>query len=829
MLKSCSPVSFASGGVSSEEDTQKPRFPADFSHAFPVIREVCFALFSLDLDTRYMTFQGPICDMIPALSFRVELSMYLRLVPEDERADTVRKYMGFIGFPHNDGDTCTFEHSLLPKEDVRLLLRVSLQYRCDDGGTYIWGIASDRTEYSPELFVARMLSHRNREYAVCFDKKRERCFVNESLKNLLSLDSSRIDNALSYFSRVVHPEDKDALLSDIRSSLRDENECALREYRLISGQGNEVWVHPYAVSAYDSPGGTKFIAALFADVSERKKKEQVHRNIIESSSAIVFVADLCNDEVTFSDNLQTVFPKERLHRKDSILDLIRENIHPDDVAHVLYPAQEMIAGVREKFACEFRILRGEETIWFASRGAVYTEKTSGHRQIVGTMINLNEMNRFKKYTDDRIHISEITGLPLRARLIGDTERVLHDRNVFSVGMILFDIREFHALNDRFGHDAGNEILLAVKDRLHAGLPSGASLYHIGTDLYAVLWAHATRIQIDRYLRFVSEELAEPFVIQNSTICLLFALSAALYPVSGRTAEELLVNAEITLHKVKKEKKTGYAIYTPNDRLELTEKLDFEMQLSSSLRNIDDHFRLYYQPLISANGEHVVGAEGLLRWVSPLGDVVDPERVIAGLSSGGFMENIGNWVLETGIAQCKKWIDDGADRNFFLHLNITAEDLMRPDFSKSVLERIRRHGITPSNLVLEITESSLMKNMLTCRENLIALRNEGVKISLDDFGSGYSSLNYLRELPIDEVKLDKAFLADAPGERYNPAFLSAIVILAHSMHTRVCIEGIETKEHAANVRALNADLYQGYYFGRPVAQKEYEMRFLPRGR
>jgi EAL domain-containing protein (putative c-di-GMP-specific phosphodiesterase class I) len=162
-----------------------------------------------------------------------------------------------------------------------------------------------------------------------------------------------------------------------------------------------------------------------------------------------------------------------------------------------------------------------------------------------------------------------------------------------------------------------------------------------------------------------------------------------------------------------------------------------------------------------------------------------------------------------------------DPDFFLHINITAEDLMCPDYSARVMSLLGKYSLPSRNLVLEITESSLMKSISVCRKNLVNLRKMGVRISLDDFGSGYSSLNYLRELPVDEVKIDRAFIEDVRKDCYNHSFISAIVLLAHSISTEVCIEGVESREQANTVATLNADTYQGFYYGRPVSAVDFD--------
>lgn len=439
--------------------------------------------------------------------------------------------------------------------------------------------------------------------------------------------------------------------------------------------------------------------------------------------------------------------------------------------------------------------------------------------------NISEPNQFKEIIEKTEGRHEVTDLPVRKKLVFDLEKVIHDRNVLSAAVVMIDIKEFHTYNDRFGRSAGDEILKGISDMIAERLPSGGSLYHINIDHFCILWPHALRVQVDNFMAFMQEETANPIVIGNENIYVAYALSAALFPSSGCSADELLVNAGITLSKIKKDKRRHYSIFVPSDKQELKDKLDFESQLIKSVRNTNDSFLLYYQPLVDAQGETIIGAEALLRWISPSKDVISPERVIAALESTGHMDGVGAWVLEEGVRQCSVWLREGINPAFVLHVNITAEDLMRPNYSLCVISLLTRYRMNPENLILEITETSLMRSVSSCRQNLIRLRKAGVRISLDDFGTGYSSMNYLRELPVDEIKIDRAFLENIQRDRYNHSFISAMIILAHSISRTVCVEGIETSEQADTVRALDADVFQGFFFGRPVPSSEFELRYL----
>ena len=340
-----------------------------------------------------------------------------------------------------------------------------------------------------------------------------------------------------------------------------------------------------------------------------------------------------------------------------------------------------------------------------------------------------------------------------------------------------------------------------------------------------MWPHATRRTVNDYLDMLLEITAEPIDTGFGSFFVTLGLSASIYPYSGSTIDELLVNAEIALHKVKKDKTIKYAIYSPTDKRELKERLDFEHQILQSIRNNMESFQLHYQPLIDAKTGKLDGAEALLRWVSDAGEIVNPEKVVGALESTDQMEIVGTWILEQAIAQCSTWINNGAPPSFYVHINVRADDLVKRDFADKVLRKLAKYELPAANILVEITETSLMKNLAMSKRNLIKLRSENVRVALDDFGTGYSSFNYLKELPVDEIKIDKTFVDDVETDTFNQSFISAITTLVHSMKKKVVVEGVENENQVNMIRDMGADIFQGYFFSRPLTVFNFENKYF----
>jgi len=230
----------------------------------------------------------------------------------------------------------------------------------------------------------------------------------------------------------------------------------------------------------------------------------------------------------------------------------------------------------------------------------------------------------------------------------------------------------------------------------------------------------------------------------------------------------------------------------------------------------ENFQLYYQPLTDVNTGKLVGAEALLRWQAPGGELENPEKIVAALESTDQMDAVGDWILNEAVKQVAKWRSKGVPEDFYVHINATADDLIRKDYVDAVKEVLDRYNVPPANILIELTETSLMKNMAMCRKNINKLHKAGIRTALDDFGSGYSSFNYLKELPVDEIKIDKSFVDDMEEVEFNRSFISAMTMLAHSIGKGVVVEGVESDSQAEALKAMGADIFQGYLFGKPMS-------------
>ncbi len=743
--------------------------------------------------------------------------------PDEQRNLKVRYEEGFYDLAADNHKVVSFEHNIISHTGHLYHVRVTMQAVKKENHLLIFGMMEDYTSSFGEIVYEKLLSDSIDGYVFCYESETDHVRFNSSLADLLDFPTHELQHATKEIGNLVNPEDYSAFVSIMQDDKEKKDKFGL-DFRILSPVQGEVWVHSCGVFDFTSPDQKHYKIGILVDVTDKKKTNSLQRLIIDGSEAITFTADMKRGIIEFSPNLKDAFPDMDLTYSGDIIHRMAEEVIEDDRKRFIETFTYLVDEERDTFSIEFRVWGNDDQIrWLASRGKTVYDSSKQALVIIGTIFDLTSMNEMRENVEKNSSRNSLTGLLARDRLISDLDEMIHNRDVLSAAIVLIDIKDFHVFNDRYGRESGDRLLVTIAKKLRESSPKDSELYHINVDTFCLLWKNATRVQVENHMKAIKEEMNEPLVVDRSTMYVSFSMSAAIFPSCGNVAEELLVNAEITLHKVKQDPRLTYSIYTPQFKVELKERLDFEFQISKSVREGNQNFLLYFQPLVDARSERLVGCEALLRWRSPQGNLISPEKVIAAVYATGQMNIVGDWILRTAIQQCKTWIDSGVSDDFYVHINVTAEDMARIDFADYVIQLLSEYGLQPKNILLEITETTLMKNLAICRQNMIKLRSNGIRIALDDFGTGYSSFNYLREFPVDEIKIDRAFVDQ--DDRFNMSFISAIVLLTRTIGMTVCVEGIETAQKASRIRSLGVDIFQGYYFAKPLSPEDFEKKYF----
>ncbi|MGE5649768.1 MAG: putative bifunctional diguanylate cyclase/phosphodiesterase [Bacillota bacterium] len=411
------------------------------------------------------------------------------------------------------------------------------------------------------------------------------------------------------------------------------------------------------------------------------------------------------------------------------------------------------------------------------------------------------------------HVDPVTGLPNRhafnERLLFALSRV--DRAGGSVGLLLLDLDNFKIVNDTLGHQCGDRLLELVAQRLVDCLRSADVICRIGGDEFAVILESDAGTQGAVISAKILAALAEPFAVDVHDIYVTASIGISVYPQDGANLETLIRNADTAMYQAKNKGKNAFELFRPELDQRVQKRLSLEVNLRKALER--GELELYYQPQFSLKDGSLVGLEALLRWNHPELGMVSPAEFIPVAEESGLIVPIGRWVLCTACRQVAAWREAGLG-DVHVSVNLSARQTKDSLLVEDILEALRETGMSPGQLELEITETVLMENVHANVELLQRLQTEGIRLSIDDFGTGYSSMAYLKRFPIDQVKIDRTFVRDIPGDGDDEAITTAIIAMAHSLGLSVVAEGVETEQQLDFLRKAGCDIMQGYYFAEP---------------
>ncbi len=440
-------------------------------------------------------------------------------------------------------------------------------------------------------------------------------------------------------------------------------------------------------------------------------------------------------------------------------------------------------------------------------------------RIVAQVVDETEARVLRHRLEHQATHDTLTGLPNRVLLTERTAAALERARVVgsTVALIFLDLDHFKVVNDSLGHEAGDELLVAVAERLVEAVRSWDMVGRLGGDEFVVL---CDPIEDTTAAETVAERItllmSRPFVVRGRAIYVSASLGVALTTGGGSTTSaDLLREADTAAYRAKERGRARYELFDDAMRARAEAQLDLEDGLRGALMR--DELRVHYQPIIDLASGRVGGAEALVRWEHPERGLLLPGSFIEVAEGSGLIVSLGLRVLDQVCRQVAVWDAHLGDRApGMVTVNVSPRQLIEPDFVDSVREVFEATGIDPGRICLEITENALMEDVDLSLGVLASLKAIGVGLAIDDFGTGHSSLSYLRRFPVDVVKIDQSFIQDLGVDRESSSIVEAVVNLAHVLGLIVVAEGIETVEHLAALAPLGCDKAQGYYFGRPVA-------------
>ena len=791
-----------------------------------IVQMAMIAVFSVDLDTGILSFSKSIIDFTGIETSELESYLdFMDFVHADDRSAFERE-MQLILSHAGELSSVANVFRLRKKDGLYNWVSMTCSYMHEDEPDVPTLVAvgsfSDFSEQMRMQEITELMAAGSATYLYYYDFERQEMFFNEPFCVDFELKSNLVaDGDKLFISLIYEPERQ--LFIDALAGLRsgDDSDFAI-EIRLISPHKGMRWVSMRGVAGRSANNRPAMFAGSILDTTEQVTARQTNRLIIEGCSDCVFIYDAESDVLEFSSKIKDISNMTDV-RNENGLRAWTNLIVPEDRSMFLESIRQIQEGKTDTHRLEFRMIRSVgDPIWVACRGKAAFNEKGAFMRMAGSLFNISAMGNYNSYIEELSMADRLTGLPNRLSFYRDMGVQLSSDEPGYV--IMLDVDDFKNVNNLFGLNVGDRMLTELGALLTLSIPPSTNLYHLGSDLFII----HVRVNDEDYAYSLAEQLCAlssyELLVDDKNIRFTFSVGVAFY-TPNNSVDEIITNAELSNRKAKEAGKNRVATFDPADKDDYLHRLELETRLRESVENNFEGFCTFFQAIYSTKTKTIVGAEALLRWRDTAGNIVPPNLIIPCLQNIGLFHTVESWILRQATLQCGEWVKMGAPSNFIINVNLSPVRAIAKSLLDEVREVIHAAGLREHNVVLEITEESLIMEMKTSIHMLRELQLNGILLAIDDFGTGYSSLSYLRDLPINEIKIDRSFILDIESNPSSRDFVKSIILLSHSMGYVVCVEGSETETQVDILTELGADILQGYYFSRPLPAEDFAAKFL----
>ncbi|MBI3609120.1 MAG: EAL domain-containing protein [Nitrospirae bacterium] len=579
----------------------------------------------------------------------------------------------------------------------------------------------------------------------------------------------------------------------------------------------------------------RLIEELLRKTTEHERAE---RKALEDEARFRGILDIANEAVISIDETQRILLFNKGAEKTfgyssaevigrSLDLLLPERFAAVHQAHVVEFSTSSVMARRmgeRREICGRRKNGGE----FPAEASISRLELNGEKIFTVVLWDITERKKAEETIRHQAYHDLLTDLPNRLLCMDRLTLALShaDRYRQKVAVMFVDLDRFKLINDSMGHEIGDRLLKNVAERLIACLRKSDTVARMGGDEFMLLLPELRKAEDAAVVAHkILEAVEPPFNLEDREFYLTASIGISLYPDDGEDAQTLVKSADTAMYRAKEQGRNHYQFFSSAMKMVASERLALENSLRRALERRE--FMVHYQPQIHLPTGEITGMEALARWQHPERGLVSPAQFIPLAEETGLIVPIGEWVLRTACAQTKAWKTTGAGA-LRITVNLSVRQFRQKNLAEIVGRVLAETGLDPSDLVLELTEGSIMQNVETTIAALRALKTMGVRISIDDFGTGYSSLNYLKRFPVDILKIDQSFVRNITNDPGNAAIATAIVAMAHSLKMEVIAEGVETADELAFLRSLRCDGMQGYLYSKPVAAEAFT-KLLSEGR
>jgi diguanylate cyclase (GGDEF)-like protein/PAS domain S-box-containing protein len=636
---------------------------------------------------------------------------------------------------------------------------------------------------------------------------------------------------LPAFLDLLHPDDRSSTRDTLARAARDGSRFAT-EFRIVRSDGSVRWraiAGDVVRSRTERP--VRLVAAA-QDVTELKATNERlaqaagrYRTLVEQLPLASYVEGLDEESAAYISPQIVDLVGYTAEQWVADPDFFASTLHPADRDRVLADFAAMHK-TGESFECEYRLVaRDGRVVWIHDAAVVVRDGAGEPMYAQGYMIDISDRKRNEqalRRSQQRLQEQmvaaeyqalhdELTGLPNRTLFHDRVEQALRQgrRDGSTFGVMLIDLDRFKDVNDTLGHQSGDLLLQEIAARLRGAMRANDTVARLGGDEFAVLAAGPADVDGARqFADRLREDLAKPISIGGVSIEMEASVGIALYPPDGDDPQTLLRRADVSMYVSKSSHVP--VVYTAALDHHSVARLGLVSELRRALDS--DELIVYYQPQAYLGTGIVQKVEALVRWQHPDRGLLGPDQFIPLAEQTGLIRALTRFVLDAALGQCRAWLDAG--RDIRVAVNITGRELLDLAFPDEVVELLAKWDLEPGRLELEITETTIMTDPPRARAILGRLRDLGVRLAVDDFGSGNSSLSYLKRLPIDVLKIDKSFVQNMAVDAGDAAIVRTAIDLGRSLGLEVVAEGVETEDAKRHLAALGCDAFQGYYLGRP---------------
>ena len=608
----------------------------------------------------------------------------------------------------------------------------------------------------------------------------------------------------------IHPQDLDRVINLLNDHLNGGSAFFEATYRLRTAEGIYIWVLDRGkVVAYATNGSPSRMTGTLKNIHQLKEAEgrmQLFARCLENISDAVLVCDTHFNIIEVNPAFSSITGKNRAEVINSRFEL---SLYP---SRFMQDIQLQLAK-HGRWSGEIREQKENGEIYQAELAFdVIRDEEDNPQQYVGVLSDITDRKLRDAELNRLANNDTLTGLPNRAVFMTKLASLVTVDAVHA--LLVFDLDNFKKINDSLGHELGDTLLCKLAQRLHGDPRYQNKLYRLGGDEFAVMLNNTNDIHsITSMAKGLLEQINRPFFISQHELAVTSSIGIVLFPDDGNDPQALLRNADTAMYHAKNDGANRYLFFNDSMNKQAVKRLQVENLIRYGLK--EDYFTVFYQPKMDILTGNVVGMEALVRFITPKGGLVSPASFIPVAEETGQIVEIGAVVLRKACADVKKWLSLGLFQGR-VAVNLSAKQFMLPNLCQQIDDVLEQCELPSYHLELEITEGTVMQSPKLAIDMMKKLRARGIHLAMDDFGTGYSSLAYLKQFPLNTLKIDKAFIDDMDNAR-GRNMVDTIVTIAHNLSLNVVAEGVETQDQLDMLRKLRCETIQGFYYSKPLFQ------------